>query len=203
MIDAIILRERQGNKNTELSNPCIVDHNPGPNEAILNSGLTLTLLRHAKSDWANANLDDHDRPLNARGRRSAPLIGKYIEDKEIPIDVVLASTATRAQQTLELVVSSWNRGAPELFSTSNLYLASPRKIIDEIQKLPTHWRSVLVVGHNPGMGELASILAGEEFDFPTACLASFEISVENWQQFPADYAGQGKLVQFCCPRELE
>ncbi len=169
----------------------------------MNSRLTLTLLRHAKSDWANPKLDDHDRPLNARGRRSAPLIGKYIEEKEIPIDVVLASTATRAQQTLELVVSNWERRLPEVFSTSNLYLASPRKIIDELQKLPAQWRSALVVGHNPGMGELASLLAGEEFDFPTACLASFELSVENWQQIPADLAAQGKLVQFCCPRELE
>ncbi len=164
---------------------------------------TITLLRHAKSDWANAQLDDHDRPLNARGRRSAPLIGRYMVEQKLSPQVILASTALRAQQTLDLVVGQWTHRPPEIYSSQNLYLASPKNILSEVSKLSDAWGSVLVIGHNPGMGELASILAGENLEFPTACLATFELDVEKWQHLSLDFAGLAKKKHYCCPRELE
>lgn len=164
---------------------------------------TITLLRHAKSDWGNSQLEDHERPLNARGRRAAPLIGRYIAENELAPDVILASTALRAQQTLDLVVSQWSHRPPEIYCSQNLYLASPQAILSEVAKLSYAWKSVLVVGHNPGMGELASILCGENLEFPTACLACFELDVEKWQHLSLDLAGAGKKKHYCCPRELE
>lgn len=162
----------------------------------------LTLLRHAKSDWNN-KLDDHDRPLNDRGRRSAPLMGRYIEKNSIPIDVILASTAERVQQTLKLLTQTWKSVSPQIFSSQNLYLASPGQIVEELSNLDPQWHSVLVIGHNPGIGQLASWLADEPLDFPTACLASFELSVDKWQHISVESICPAKKTHFSCPRELE
>ncbi|MFO0940208.1 MAG: histidine phosphatase family protein [Pirellulales bacterium] len=169
----------------------------------ITSTKTITLLRHAKSDWGNSQLNDHDRPLNARGRRSAPLIGRYMAENQIASEVILASTALRAQQTLDLVVTQWTSRTPEIYCSQNLYLASPKAILSEVSKLSDNWNSVLIVGHNPGMGELASILCGENLVFPTACLASFELNVEKWQHLSLDLVGTGKKKHYCRPRELE
>lgn len=164
---------------------------------------TITLLRHAKSDWADAQLDDHDRPLNARGRRAAPLVGRYLEEQSIPCDVIVASTALRVQQTLELIISTWQRRIPEVYSSQNLYLASPQTIVAEISKLSDDWQAVLVVGHNPGLGDLTSIWAGKSLDFPTACLASFEVDARNWADLLLEKAPIIQKKHYCRPRELE
>lgn len=178
-----------------------MEHSPGAQK--ITSTKTITLLRHAKSDWGNSQLDDHDRPLNGRGRRAAPLIGRYMAEHQIAPEVILASTALRAQQTLDLVVSQWTTRPPEIYSSQNLYLASPKIILSEVSKLSDSWSSVLVVGHNPGLGELASILCGENLEFPTACLASFELDVEKWQHLSRDLGGPAKKKHYCRPRELE
>jgi phosphohistidine phosphatase len=167
------------------------------------TGKMISLLRHAKSDWANSKLDDHDRPLNARGRRSAPLIAKYATDHNISFDVILVSTAVRAQQTLDLLIETWETRPPAIFSTQNLYLAPPKAILSELGKLEDQWRSALVIAHNPGLGDLAILLAGEQLDFPTACLVTFALPINSWDELENGQIPKGRMVHYCKPRELE
>jgi phosphohistidine phosphatase len=136
------------------------------------------LMRHAKSDWADAGLSDHERPLNARGRRDAPEMARWmVENSGIP-DLVLASTARRVSETLERMVKQWKTEPPVLRSDS-LYLATPQTILEHIRceavdpdgKRP---KRLLVVGHNPGMEQLVSSLSGVYASMPTAAVAVFE-----------------------------
>lgn len=161
---------------------------------------TLILMRHAKSDWKQPGMADHDRPLNDRGREAAPLMAEQFAAQGLLADVILASTAARVRETVELLQERWSPAA-EVIRSRGLYLASPREIASQIHSLHDSWSTVLVVGHNPGMHSLACSLAGEEFDFPTAAAAVFESEAENWQTplTPQNW----RLRSFWKPRELD
>lgn len=137
-------------------------------------------MRHAKSDWADAGLSDHDRPLNARGRRDAPKMAKWLERHQAIPTVILASTAKRVEETIDGLVNQWKQ-SPLILRSSSLYLASPQTILEHIRcdavdaegKRPAR---LLVVGHNPGMEQLVSALSGMFTVMPTAAVALFECS---------------------------
>ena len=138
----------------------------------------LALMRHAKSDWAEAGLSDHDRPLNARGRRDAPEMARWLADHDAVPAVILASTAKRVEETIERLIKHW-RTLPLVIRSNSLYLASPNTILEHIRcegidadgKRPTR---MLVVGHNPGMEQLVTSLAAMDTVMPTAAIALFE-----------------------------
>ena len=162
------------------------------------------LLRHAKSSWEDPGLDDHERPLAPRGRKAATRVGRYLEDARIRPALVLCSSARRTQETLE-------RLAPRLPGTTRieiepgLYGASARTLLARLQQLPESVDSVLVVGHNPGVQELALLLAarGERLadvraTFPTGALATLALD-GAWSDLRP---GGAELVAFVAPREL-
>lgn len=163
---------------------------------------TLVLFRHAKSDWSSG-LPDHARALAERGRRDAPVAGRWIADHVGPVDRVIVSTATRTQQT-------WDRAAPFIELTgerqddAGVYEAAANALLSIVRGLPEGDRVVVLVGHNPGMEELADILAGDgvteevqrmRVKYPTSALAVFEIEGE-WAQLPS----HAQLVSFVVPR---
>ncbi len=136
---------------------------------------SLVLLRHAKSSYP-AGVADHDRPLNARGRRDAPVAGHMIADLVGGVDVALVSTATRAQQTWAAAAQHLAVGRTE--SVSGLYLASADAMLRRIRDLEAD--SVVIVAHNPGIEILAERLARDTESpmyrammakFPTAAFA--------------------------------
>ncbi len=112
----------------------------------------LIIMRHAKSDWANASLTDHDRPLNARGLRTAPLMAEHLFTHGILPEVIVASTAVRVQETLELLLDCWTvklaTVKPEVVHASSLYLASYFTLIETIKAFEADWTRVMVIGHN-------------------------------------------------------
>ena len=139
---------------------------------------TLGLMCHAKSDWADENLTDHDRPLNARGRRDAPAMARWLAAQRFLPEVILASTATRVRQTVEGLLSVWTHEPLVLFSQS-LYLPHPQTITTQVycEALAADGqrpRAALVVAHNPAMEQLVSQLAGAVTRMPTAAVALFE-----------------------------
>jgi len=140
----------------------------------------LLLMRHAKSDWGDPALGDHDRPLNARGLRTAPRMGQHIESMQIPIDHILCSTACRAQQTLRLMQNVWQQLWPEVTYTTNLYLASPSGIVGELSRLSDQFSGAMMIGHNPGISELACWLAQENIEMPTAALVVLSGAGSTW-----------------------
>jgi phosphohistidine phosphatase len=130
---------------------------------------TLILLRHAKSDWTGSE-PDHDRPLAKRGRRQAPEAGHWLAEHAGTIDLAVVSTATRAQQTWQLV-SATQRPPPAVRDEERVYAASAAELLRLVRELPTEARVVVVVGHNPGLEELATALVDESVELPTSALA--------------------------------
>ncbi|MDJ0942956.1 MAG: histidine phosphatase family protein [Kiloniellales bacterium] len=169
---------------------------------------TLMLLRHAKSDWSDPALADFDRPLNKRGRRAAPLIGRHLRKQGLIPDLVLCSSALRARQTWELVSAELKAEVPIKFLRS-LYLAPPSRLLATVQRQPKKVERLMMVGHNPGMENLAAHLAGGgdaklrarmREKFPTATLAVLGFAAEAWAGVAA---GGGELQRFVVARDLE
>jgi phosphohistidine phosphatase len=132
------------------------------------------LLRHAKSDWSDGSLKDHDRPLNNRGRRSAAQVATTLHREKVHLDLVLASTARRAVDTanhLDLPVTR----------DSALYNASADGVLRRLREVPDDVTSVMLVGHNPGMEDLASQL-GDEEGMSTATLLAFDVDAPTWAE---------------------
>jgi phosphohistidine phosphatase len=162
--------------------------------------LRLILMRHAKSDWDDPMLSDHDRPLNARGRRSAQALGDWMRTRGYLPEQVLCSSAVRTGETLKLLDLS---PAPDARFTRKLYLAEPDVMMDVLNSATG--KTVLMVGHNPGIAMMAERLvkaapAHDRFhDYPTGATLVCDFDAPDWAR-----AGwhQGKLVDFVIPREL-
>ncbi len=118
---------------------------------------TLLLVRHAKSDQGVGGAD-HDRPLNARGRRDAPAIGRWLAANAPPIDLALCSSARRAQETWELAAAQLAT-RPLTDVRPSLYLASPQAVLEQLKAVPDGVRVVTVVGHEPTQSALVELLA--------------------------------------------
>jgi phosphohistidine phosphatase len=168
---------------------------------------TLILMRHAKSAWDDPHQKDADRPLNDRGRKAAPQMGAWLAGEGYRPDVVLCSTAQRTRETLDLMKASLPAGVRVQYYRA-LYLAPPREMLNEIGKVPATAETVMLFGHNPGIGNLASLLAGSgdakalanmHGKFPTAAIAVLGFDVAQWNDLPP---GSGKLLAFQRPRDL-
>lgn len=178
----------------------------------------LVLLRHAKSAWPD--LPDHDRPLAGRGRGDAPAIGRWLRETGCLPDLVWCSTAERATQTWQLAAAELDADPPVSYEP-RMYGATGGELADLIRRAPARTNTLLLVGHNPGIQELAVTLsaAGGDLDtdtagdagaeaaealdraarkFPTAALAVLEFG-GDWPELSA---GSARLVSFVVPREL-
>src|SRR5262245_36964441 len=137
---------------------------------------TLLVLRHAKSSWKDSALDDHERPLNTRGRRDAPRVGKLVREHGLMPDIVLSSDAVRARLTAEAVAEA-ARYAGEIMLEPHLYLACAADILSLLPTVSENAQIVMIVGHNPGLEELVEQLTGEREDLPTAALAQIRLPI--------------------------
>lgn len=168
----------------------------------------LILMRHAKSAWDDPNQKDIDRPLSARGGKAAPRMGEWLAGEGYRPDVVLCSTARRARETLEMLRPHLPQGATVEFARG-LYMAEPREMLTELGKVPATAETVMLLGHNPGMGSLAGLLAGRGDEkalgamhgkFPTAAIAVLGFNVGKWSEVAP---GDGILRAFMRPRDLD
>lgn len=160
---------------------------------------TLLLLRHAKSSWNNPALDDHERPLNERGRRDGPRMGQLMREQGLIPDVVISSDAVRARLTAEAVVEA-ARYAGEILLDPRLYLASPADILSLLRTVAEKADTVMIVGHNPGLEELVALLTGERRDLPTAALARIVLPIDQWRDLKP--STRGTLSGHWRPKEL-
>jgi phosphohistidine phosphatase len=163
----------------------------------------LLLLRHAKSDWGDASLSDHDRPLASRGRKAAERIGSYMNAEGFVPDLVLCSSARRTRETCERL----GLGPVETSVEDDLYGAPGDALLARVRSVPEAVGDVLLIGHNPGTQDLAMALAGPDLGegavrlrekFPTGALAVFEVD-GSWFEF---VPGKARLAAFVVPREL-
>ena len=160
----------------------------------------LYLLRHAKSSWDHPGLADHDRPLAKRGRRAATALRSYVQEHEIAPALVLCSTARRARETLERIRPALR--APVVRHEPDLYGASAQALLERLERVPDRVGSVMLIGHNPAIEELAQALAGPTpgSKFPTGTLATLTVPCASWRDIGRDRA---ELVGFVRPRDLE
>ena len=161
---------------------------------------TLLLLRHAKSSWKRPELADHDRPLNKRGKRTAPLMGKLLQDEDLIPDLIICSSAVRTHTTAMLVAEACAYTG-EIKQTRELYLADPEEYIEVLCQVDEKHARLLVVGHNPGLEAFIEALTGEAIMMPTAALAYIELSIKDWSNL--DLKTDCKLVNVWRPNDLE
>jgi phosphohistidine phosphatase len=163
---------------------------------------TLLILRHAKSSWKFPDLSDHDRPLNRRGKRDAPIMGRLLEEKDLVPDLIISSTARRARDTAETVAKhSGYKGKRNKFES--LYAAEPDAYLTVLRNLSDEYQKVLIVGHNPGLEELIEKLTGEYHIMPTCTLAHIEFDMEKWSALLPRRTDHGRLVDTLRPHESE
>ncbi|MBC20265.1 MAG: hypothetical protein CMJ74_08400 [Planctomycetaceae bacterium] len=161
---------------------------------------TMLLLRHAKSSWKDAGQTDHARPLNKRGIRDAPRMGRLIAEQSLTPDLIVSSSAVRAVLTARAVSKAIDGLAP-LVEEDELYLASPGTYIDTARYLEEGFQRILLVGHNPGISELLHTLTGHDTAMPTAALAQIELPIDQWKQL--SLKTEARLVALWRPRELD
>ena len=168
--------------------------------------LRLLLLRHAKSDRP-PGVADLDRPLNPRGRRTAPLMARYLVGENLRPDHVAVSPARRTRETWEPVHAAL--GGPDAVLVPEIYEAPESALLSVIRAVPATARSLLMVGHNPGFQDVALDLVGSgpraargrlATGFPTGALAVIDFEVAAWSEVGP---GLGRLERFVAPRDLD
>ena len=169
----------------------------------------LGLFRHAKSDWNDARLRDFDRPLNARGRAGAEVMGKYVREHGVPWARFVASPAVRVTQTMEIAAKA-ARITPHVVWDRRVYLANSETLIEVLREQEGDPPSIMLCGHNPGLEDLIFDLVPDdgsnplrdmvEEKFPTAAFAVLELDVESWDDVTE---GCARLVHLVRPRDLD
>lgn len=169
---------------------------------------TLTLLRHAKSTWNDPVARDFDRPLNKRGRRAARTVGQAMRAEALAFDGVIASPAARVIETLADVACGYGGPIAPAYD-KRIYLASTATLLDVVHEADEAVGRLLIVGHNPGLEQLALLLteggdgalrAQLAVKFPTGTLAEIQLRVERWAEVEQ---GVGTLARFIRPRDLD
>jgi len=172
---------------------------------------TIYLLRHAKSDWAEGGLKDHERPLSERGKAAAPRMAAYMKSKKYRPDLVLCSTARRTVETLDAVKEVLGDAIPVRFE-DGIYLAEPHKLLERLRWLDDEVKAPMIIGHNPGIAQLAAQLARTPADadeekvhrrmrekFSTGALAVIKAPIKVWRELKD---GDGRLADFMRPKDL-
>ena len=166
----------------------------------------LVLMRHAKSDRSDPGAIDHERPLNARGRNAAPVMAEWLLGRGVAPDVALVSSSVRTMETFDRLRRVMTE-VPRPTVLRSLYLADATSMLDEIRRQPESAASVLLIGHEPGLGDLVRLLAAPTMPdhcraalerFPTAAVAVFEV--------PGSWAALGpggaRMMDHAVPRDL-
>ena len=160
---------------------------------------TLLILRHAKSDWGNVSLPDHDRPLSKRGKVDAPRMGELIREQGLMPDLILSSTAKRAHRTAELAAEACGYEG-EILLSRDVYHAGPEGYIEAINVVADNEEILMIVGHNPGLEELVDVLTDESVTMTTANLAQIQLPIQSWRDLREHT--EGKLLNLWRPKEI-
>ena len=158
---------------------------------------TLFVLRHAKSSWDNPDWSDFERPLNSRGLDAARFIGALIYERNLQPEIIVSSPAKRAKQTAVLVKELGRIDKPVAYD-ERIYEASPLTLFNLLREFEDKYKSVLMVGHNPGFENIVRMLTGETVTMPTAALAKINLAAAKWSDLET---GAGDLEFLIRPKE--
>ena len=157
----------------------------------------LYLIRHAKSDWSNPSLDDFDRPLNQRGKKNAPFMGRILHKKNIYPDLIISSPAYRARSTAIKIAKKINY-LDEIVFNEYLYESSLKTILEIVNFIEDEYDDVFLIGHNPSLNMLAFYLVDFNDNIPTSGIIEIEFNCNSWREATKSNA---KLVSFEYPKK--
>lgn len=158
----------------------------------------LYIIRHAKSSWDNPVLNDFNRPLNERGERDAPRMGKRLKEKQVVPDLLLSSPATRALTTCKKIADVLEYSAEKIKTDRDLYHAEDEEILRIVKKINDKHDVVLVFGHNPGLTDFVNRLTDGLIDnVPTCGIVACSLKIDSWKE--TDW-GKGKVELFDFPK---
>lgn len=150
---------------------------------------TLYLMRHAKSSWDFIDLSDHDRPLNNRGRKDAPAMGRELAAREVSVDLIMSSSAVRALSTATLVAKELEYDVDKIAIEEDIYKSDKKGLQAIIQNIPNQFDQVMLLGHNPTLTELVNLLSPELIpDIPTAGVVALRFACATWREISKDNA---------------
>ncbi|NOR52258.1 MAG: histidine phosphatase family protein [Gammaproteobacteria bacterium] len=161
---------------------------------------TLFLVRHAKSSWDSDVPTDHERPLNKRGLHDAPMMGRRLADSGVMPDLIICSSAARAQMTARLIATEIGYEESQIEIITDIYGAGAHGLREIIQGLDPSLNQIMLVGHNPDITELVNWLSRANIgNIPTCGITTLQISSDSWEDFTAAAA---ELVQYDFPKRV-
>ena len=160
----------------------------------------LTLIRHAKSSWDDTGVADYDRPLNERGKRDAPDMGRRLAGIHFSPDLIISSTAKRARSTAKRIATEIGYPKAEIEFEQIFYGATAGEMLDTVRRLKNELSEVVIVSHNPGITDLNNILCNTHIDnIPTCGVAVIEFPLRYWKEVGR---GKGRMVHFDFPKNI-
>jgi len=157
---------------------------------------TLYLVRHAKSSWKYPNLDDFERPLNKRGRKSAPFMGTILKKLKAAPDVILSSPANRAAITARIIADKIGYPLGKIHYSESIYEFSANALIDFIGHLGDDVNKAMLVGHNPALTDLANYIGDKPIsNIPTSGVFCADLNITSWAKI-SDHCGKLKFFEF-------
>jgi len=159
----------------------------------------LFIIRHAKSDWSDLTLRDFARPLNKRGFKNAPFMGKQLKKLEVNPDLIISSPALRAITTAKLISKEINY-TKEIQTDENIYEASLHALLDILNKLDDKNEQVFLVGHNPSLSFLVETLSGLDTDIPTCAVVQIDFDTDTWENISLK---NSTLVSYDYPKKYK
>jgi phosphohistidine phosphatase len=161
----------------------------------------LLICRHAKSSWKDLSLDDFDRPLNKRGKRNAPQMGKILANHKVAPDLIVSSPARRAKKTAIVLAKELHYPKKKIVYMREIYNAPAEKLIPCIHTFDDRYNRVIIVGHNTGFTTLVNILGDLKIpNVPTCGIVSLAFKIESWKNLRKK---EGKLNFFYYPKMIQ
>jgi phosphohistidine phosphatase len=157
---------------------------------------TLYLVRHAKSSWKYPDLDDFERPLNKRGRKNAPFMGKLLKKLKVTPEFIISSPANRAATTARILAAKINYALENIRYNETLYEFSEGALIQVVKHIDNGVAKAMVVGHNPGLNGLANYLGDQSIsNIPTAGIYCLDLNIASWTKI-RENCGKLKFFEF-------
>ncbi|MGD9303488.1 MAG: histidine phosphatase family protein [Desulfobacterales bacterium] len=157
---------------------------------------TLYLVRHAKSSWKYPNLDDFERPLNKRGRKNAPFMGKVLKKLKVAPDLVMSSPANRAATTARIIAAAINYPLENIVYSEAIYEFSENALIHVIKQIEDSVNNAMVVGHNPAINGLANYIGDQPIsNIPTCGVFCVDLDISSWAKI-GEHCGKLKFFEF-------
>ena len=154
------------------------------------------LVRHAKSSWQYPDLDDFERPLNKRGRKSLLLMGEILKNLHVAPDLIITSPATRAAMTARGIAATINYPSDKIEYNEAIYLSGEDILIEVIKNIKNSVKKVMLIGHNPGLTDLANYLSDQRIDnIPTCGVFCMDLKIISWLKIGAN-SGRLKFFEF-------